>query len=246
MIMKRILQNRSKFSKRTLKEQNLAVLEVTNFAKGIIQSSLNKKIVFLVLLVVTVNLFAFVSADTECINEDCSVGISLNVMGSPSSFVGFVKDLTGGLISGANVEILGTGYSDTTINGFYNITQELSGVFDLRASKIGFLSQTKSNQLIEAGETKQVDFALAEVGRIKGNVVDFFAGTGINSANVTLILYGETLSSILTNSSGNFEFDNLAPGYYDLTVNATGYTFNTKPDIHVLGGQNTTINFWLW
>jgi len=206
----------------------------------------NKKIVFLVLLVVTVNLFAFVSADTECTNEDCSVGISLNVMGSPSSFVGFVKDLTGGLISGANVEISRTGYSYTTINGFYNITQELSGTFNLKASKIGFLSQTKSNQLIETGETKQVDFALAEVGRIKGNVVDFFISNGINNANVTLILYGETLSSTLTNSNGFYEFNDLAPGYYDITITKTGFSPISKPDVHVLGGKNTTVGFWMW
>jgi len=203
-------------------------------------------VLFLFLLVITLSLFSFVLSDNECVNGDCSVGVSLNVVGITSSFVGFVKDLTGGLISGANVEILGTAHSDTTINGFYNITQELSGVFDLKASKDGFLSQTKSNQLIGAGETKQVDFVLGQLGGIKGNVRDFFTSTGINNANLSLFLYDEFLDSTLTNASGYYEFKNLAPGYYDVNIEATGFTLNSKPDNPVLGGENTTVDFWLW
>lgn len=204
---------------------------------------MTKKIIFLILLVAT---FKFITSDTECTGQDCSVGFSLNSVGNPSPFIGFVSNLTGDLISGVNVEILGTGHSDTTTNGFYNITQGLSGTFNLKASKDGFLSQTKSNQLAEFGKTKQVDFLLAEEGSIQGSIVDFFTSNGIDNANVTLILYEETLDSTLTNSGGNFVFDNLAPGYYDLTANATGYTFNSKPDNHVLGGESTTVNFWLW
>ena len=40
--LKRILQNFSKFSTRTLKERNLAVSATANFANGIIQSSLKE------------------------------------------------------------------------------------------------------------------------------------------------------------------------------------------------------------
>ena len=203
-------------------------------------------VLFLFSLVITLSLFSFVLSDNECVNGDCSIGILINVIEIPSSFVGFVKDLTGGLISGANVEILGTSHSDITINGFYNLTQELSGTFNLKASKDGFLSQTKSNQLIGAGETKQVDFALGKLGRIKGSTVDFFTGNGINNANLSLFLYDEFLDSTLTNASGYYEFNNLAPGYYDVNAEATGFTLNSKPDNHVLGGENTTVDFWLW
>jgi len=203
-------------------------------------------ILFLFLLVLTVNLSVFALADTGCIDGSCSVGISINVIGTPSSFVGFVRNLTGGLITGAKIEALGTGYSSFTVNGFYNITQELNGEYDLRASKDGFLNQTRSNQLIGVGETKQPDFLLARTGNIKGSTLDFFSGTGIGSANVTLILYGETLSSALTNASGYYEFLDLAPGYYDMTIEKTGFNSLSKPDVHVLGGKNTTVNFWLW
>ena len=40
--LKRSLQNGLNFSKRSLKEQNLAVLEAANFADGLIQTSLNE------------------------------------------------------------------------------------------------------------------------------------------------------------------------------------------------------------
>ena len=188
----------------------------------------------------------FVIADTECVGGDCSIGISLNFAGNPSSFTGFVRDLTGDLISGANVEVLGTSHSDTTINGFYNITKDLSGLYSLMASADGYLSQIKSNHLAEFGETKQVDFNLGQLGGIKGNALDFFTSNGINNANVSLSLYDEFLNSTLTNSAGYYEFNGLAPGYYDINVEATGYTLNSKPDNHVLEGQNTTVDFWLW
>ena len=208
---------------------------------------MNKKIIFLVLFFVTVNLFVFVSADTECTNEDCSVGISLNVAGNPpGSFNGSIKALADGLIANANVSILETGDFTITPTGNYNLTGISEGIYSLRASADSYLSQTKTNQVIKSGITTTVDFELGQTGRIEGNVVDFFTNSVINNANVTLILYGETLSSSLTNSSGGYEFNNLAPGYYDITITKTGFSPLSKPDVHVLGGRNTTINFWLW
>lgn len=204
------------------------------------------KIGFLFLIAIALWLINFVIADTECIGGDCSVGISLNFAGNPSSFTGFVRDLTGNLISVVNVEILGNIYSDITIDGFYNITQDLGGLYDLKASKDGYLTQIKSNQLAKFGETKQVDFALGLSGKIKGNTVDFFSAVGINNANMSLFLYNKFLSSTLTNASGYYEFNDLAPGYYDINVEATGYNPNSKPDNHVLVGESTTVDFLLW
>ena len=197
---------------------------------------------FLLLLVITLN---FIVADTECVGEDCSVGFSLNVQQIPS-FNGSVRDLTGSLIPNSNVSVLGTIYSTLTPTGIYTITQDLSGLYGLTASKEGYLSQTKSNQLAEFGKTKQVDFNLGQLGGIKGNVLDFFTSTEINNANLSLFLYDEFLNSTLTNSTGYYEFLNLAPGYYDINIDATGFTLNSKPDNHVLGGENTTVDFWLW
>ena len=207
----------------------------------------NNRIKFLSLLLTAIALSSFsaVLADTECIGRDCSIGVSLDVQ-KTVAFNGTVKDVTGSLILNANVSVLSTGYSTLTPTGIYNITQDLSGLYSLIASAGGYLSQTKSNQLAEFGKTKQVDFNLGQLGRIKGNVLDFFTSTGINNANLSLFLYDEFLDSTLTNSTGYYEFNGLAPGYYDINVEATGYTLNSKPDNHVLEGQNTTVDFWLW
>ena len=193
----------------------------------------------------TLKSFTLISADTECIGEDCSVGFSLNVQ-QIIAFNGTVKDLTNILIPNSNVSVLGTGHSTITLNGIYAITGDLSGLHDLTASKEGYLSQTKFNQLAEFGKTKQVDFNLGQLGSIEGNVLDFFSAASINNANVSLFLYDEFLDSTLTNSTGYYEFNDLAPGYYDINIEAAGYDPNSKPDNHVLGGKNTTVSFWMW
>ena len=199
------------------------------------------KFLSLILFVITLN---FIIADTECIGG-CSVVVSLNVQ-QISSFNGTIRDLTGGLISNSNVSVLGTGYSALASTGIYVITQDLSGLYVLTASKDGYLSQIKSNQLAEFGKTKQVVFNLGHLGGIHGSIVDFFTSAGINNANLSLFLHDEFLSSTLTSSTGYYEFNSLAPGYYDINVEAVGYNPNSKSNVHVLGGQNTTVGFWMW
>lgn len=202
---------------------------------------------FFLLLLAIVMLSTFALADTECANTDCSIDVSINVTEEPSgAFAGSVRDLTGGLIANANVTVLGTNYSTVTATGNYTITEIPPGRYSLIALADGYLSQTKTNQLAVIGITTNVYFELSLVGLIKGNVLDFFTGNGINNANVTLSLFGEDISSALTNVNGYYEFTNLAPGYYDITLNAVGFTSNSKPDNQVLGGRNTTVNLWLW
>ena len=203
------------------------------------------KFLFLFLLLGIVSIF--VLADTECTNIDCSLDISINVVGGPNgNFSGSVISLSGGLIANANVAVLGTFYSTITATGSYTIDGVPVGIYSLKASADGRLSQTKTNHLIKEGVTTTVDFTLSPTGSITGYILDFFTSNAINNANVTLILFGGVLSSTLTNANGRYQFINLAPGYYDVNVTATGYNPNSKPDNQVLSGKNTTVNFWLW
>jgi len=193
------------------------------------------------------NIFSFALADTECTNGDCSVDVSINVVdASSAAFAGSVRDLTGGLIVNTSVTVLGTSYSTLAATGTYTLTGIPSGRYDLMASVDGYMSQTKTGQLAVAGITTTVDFALGRVGLIKGNVWDFWMGNGITDANVILSLYGADIGSTLTDANGYYEFADLAPGYYDISVSAVGYTANSKPDNQVLGGGDTTVNLWLW
>jgi len=204
------------------------------------------RIKFLFLLLIVANLSTFALADTECISKDCSIGVSINVVDSFAAFNGSVRDLTGGLITNVNVTVLGTGDSTVSTTGTYNMAVTISGLQDLTASADGYLSQTKTNQLAVTGVTTTVDFTLGQTGRITGNILDFFTGNGINNANVTLILYGDILSSTLTDANGYYEFISLESGYYDINVEATGFNSNSKSNNHVLVGENTTVNFWMW
>ena len=203
------------------------------------------KFLFLFLLLSIVSVFVF--ADTECTNIDCSLDISINVVGGPNgNFSGSVRDLSDGLVANANVAVLGTFYSTITATGEYTINGVPIGVYSLMASADGHLSQTKTNHLIKEGATTTVDFTLSPTGGITGYILDFFISNAINNANVTLILFGEVLNSTLTNADGYYQFINLAPGYYDINLTATGYTSNSKPSNQVLSGKNTTVNLWLW
>jgi len=196
-----------------------------------------KKIICLICLLIIV-VSTGIASDT--------LNVLLNVSVGGGAFAGSVKNLNGGLIPDANVTVVGTNFATITPTGNYNIDLVPSGSYSLRASADGHLSQTRTNQLIEAGITTTVDFALSPTGRIRGNVLDFFTSNGINNVNVTLIQFGEVLSSTLTDATGYYEFNNLAPGYYDLNFEAVGYTANSKTHNQVLGGQNTTVNLWLW
>ena len=204
-----------------------------------------QKNVVVLFLLAWILLFNFVLADTECIGRDCSIDIALSVQ-KISAFNGSVSNLTGYPISNANVSVLGTSYSTLTSGGIYNINEELSGYYDLMAFKNGYLSQSRYNQLAEYGETRQADFILGRLGGIKGNVRDFWTSSSIDNANLSLFLYDEFLNSTLTNAGGYYEFTGLAPGYYDIYVTKTGFNSAFKLNNQILGGANTTIDFWLW
>ena len=169
------------------------------------------------------------------------------VVDTTGDFAGTVRDLaTSILIANANVTVLNTNFSIVTPTGIYNLTGIPKGTYTLTASAENYLSQAITNHEIINGSVKVYDFVLAATGRIRGRVLDFFTSSGINNANMTLIQFGNILNSTLTNSSGYYEFSDLAPGYYDISVSATSYTDNSKPNIQVTGNKNTTINLYIW
>ncbi len=206
------------------------------------------RIKFLFLFLLASAFFNFAYADIECAAMDCSVNVSINVVGIMSiAFSGSVKDLYGTLITNSNVSALGTGYSTIATDGTYELNGGMpSGRYDLVASASGYLNQARTNQLTIDGTTAIIDFQLSLVSGVGGGVVDFWTGAGINNANVTLRQFGENIDSTLTNPAGFYSFTGLAPGYYDIYVSAAGYTSNSKPNNQVLGGQDSTVDLWIW
>ena len=141
---------------------------------------------------------------------------------------------------------MNTSFSVITPNGIFNFTGVPQGIHTSTASAEGYLTQKIINHEIINGTTNIYNFILTATGRFRGSIFDFFTGSGINNANVTLIQFGNILNSTLTNSSGYYEFGDLAPGFYDINITATGHTDNSKPNIHVLENKNTTVDLYIW
>ncbi len=147
--------------------------------------------------------------------------------GSISGMV--TKSADGTAISGALVEVvsgLSVVVSSTTdTGGNYSMTVA-TGTYDVRASKSGYQTQTKTRQVVITGQVTTVDFALIEttvpVYYIKGYVKDS-GGTGISG--VAMSLTGADVKSATTNSLGSYEFMNLSSGTYTVTPSKSGYTF---------------------
>ena len=79
-------------------------------------------------------------------------------------------------------------------------------------------------------------------GNISGFVSDYTnANTAIAGATVTLNSMGRTKA---TGSDGRYEFTDLGPGSYSISVSANEYQTTTK-QVTVYAGQNATCDFQL-
>ena len=74
-----------------------------------------------------------------------------------------------------------------------------------------------------------------EVGIIQGNVLEVETGKALAEATVTLRKMGDSLSvkKMLTDKNGNFEFDNLSVGFYQLAFTNIGFSGTTIDSINV-------------
>ena len=79
------------------------------------------------------------------------------------------------------------------------------------------------------------------LGSIYGEVTDRTTGEPIRNAEVTLSPSNKTA---ITGSSGTFEFINLEPGQYSVSVEADGYQYNNKM-VTVVAGESATCDFHL-
>ncbi|MEO6912293.1 MAG: carboxypeptidase-like regulatory domain-containing protein, partial [Edaphobacter sp.] len=75
-----------------------------------------------------------------------------------------------------------------------------------------------------------------------GHVVDS-AGASVAGANITLMLPATgTVRTSKTNKSGDYQFSQLLPGRYDLTVSSTGFATSKKTGLNLLVSQPATVN----
>ena len=152
---------------------------------------------------------------------------------------GTVRDSYGNLLDGATISA-GT-ESTASVLGSYSL-RLAPGTYDVTASLAGHYPQTVFGVAIETGNTSTANFTLVSVvGILRGTVRDQL-GTPIVGALVTLEGTGRTDT---TDSSGGYEFADVAPGDYEVTASAAGY-YSSGTTARVLPGEVTVADITLY
>ncbi len=163
-----------------------------------------------------------------------------------SSITGRVTNsVSGGGVSGASVSCSGPGSGSATsdASGYYTISGLVSGSYQVSASKIGYLSQTKS-ATVAAGGSATVNFQLQQqaVGSIKGRVTDV-SGRGVSKAFISCS--GPGSGSASSDANGNYTISGLVPGSYQVSASAIGYDPSSVVSVSVPAGGSVTANLQL-
>jgi len=156
---------------------------------------------------------------------------------------------TGAVLPGTTISIYSGGVLRLTVTtntgGIYLANWDLpSGVYVLAASKPGFLTQTKANVALTAGETTYVNFSLDRLC-IKGQVRAAASSTPIGGAVVRAYQSDVVKATATANASGIYELGGLALGTYTVVASGTGHVRQSKANIAVLRGEVTYVNFSL-
>lgn len=148
---------------------------------------------------------------------------------------------TGYGISGARVSISGTSlYGTTDSSGYYTINNIPVGTQQVVVTANGY--QTISGTVtIEANKTITVNGTMkresvAQTGTVTGRVVDYYTGSGIANAKVSI---GN--KTTYTNSSGYYTLSDVPAGSQYMTVGASGYN-SASGYIDVVAGGTITVN----
>ncbi|HUP19002.1 MAG TPA: SdrD B-like domain-containing protein [Gemmatimonadota bacterium] len=169
----------------------------------------------------------------------------------PSPTTGTVEGRVtdGGIgVAGATVDLLtpaGTALRTTTTDatGFYRFTAVEPGDYRVRGTVDGRTCGDVQTD-VDAGEVVVVNLACPPpTGAIGGQVTA--GGEGLGGAVVTVSQGGSVVGTATTGSSGTYLVSGLAPGAYEVAVEApTGFACPTEPvSAGVQSGQTTTVNF---
>ena len=159
---------------------------------------------------------------------------------------GTVTKSGGGAVAGATVAISGGSVATsvtvtTNSSGAYATNFIPVGTYTVTVSAAGFTTQSKT-ATVNTGQTTTVNFTLSSsggTGTLSGTVVNISSNAPISGATVSF-----SGGSTTTNSSGFYQFTNVAPGTYNVTAAHSGY-FSATQSATVSSGTTTTLNFKL-
>ncbi|MGA7988534.1 MAG: carboxypeptidase regulatory-like domain-containing protein [Candidatus Dormiibacterota bacterium] len=158
-------------------------------------------------------------------------------------FNGTVTDSTKAPIQGVTVTCNGCGVSSATTDssGNYSFGEIIApGTYSLTFNDTGYVTQTISGQVVNAGASTEVDAVMTTDGGIAGTVTDLQTSLPITGALVTCGLCPTTTAT--TDGSGRYAFTLVPNGTYTLVVTASGYVNRTVTGVGVTGPATTTRN----
>lgn len=167
---------------------------------------------------------------------------SLNfILGPAGTLAGYVRDGQGSSIQDAVVTVSPGGYSATTgVSGTYIITDISPGVYQVTASKAGYVEQIRSEISVQEGEVTICAFTLGlNMGTISGFVRDT-NGNPIQGADVVTDKGGFSTTS---GTDGSYILSNVTADTYSVTASKSNYQSQTKSGITVTAGQVTNCDF---
>jgi large repetitive protein len=186
------------------------------------------------------------------VSNDASI-VNFFLAPNPGSLEGLVTNAqTGTPISGANIQVrvldisgalIATVLSDS--NGQYLVTGLAPGIYTVVASASNFQTNAVSLQVV-SNQTVNGDISLEpNPGQLTGTVVNNIGGSPIVGATVNIVnSSGSIITTVLTDSSGMFMVDGLAPDNYTVNVFADNFQ-NGSVGALVLSDQSTPVSISL-
>jgi hypothetical protein len=156
---------------------------------------------------------------------------TVNLLPSPTlgSISGIVTDTaTGSALAGATVSVTGAINSQvvTGSDGIYQISDVTPGAVTVSASRTGYDTVNGSGTVTAGGVLTFSPglLALPTTGGIKGIVSDSGTGLPIQGALITMSPDPSGTGPLATNATGMFFQNNMEPGTYTISINATNYS----------------------
>lgn len=181
------------------------------------------------------------------LNLSTEVDFALN--GNPGAIAGIVRDsITTNPIMNALVGVFDgsvfVAFSTTNIIGAYSFFDLAPGNYTVIASAQGY--QTKAvGANVTSNVTTIVNFALDQPpGTIAGTVTDESTGNPIPGASINVVQGFTLITSVLTDTNGQYSISGFAPGNYTVIANAPNFSIAVV-GATVIANQTTVVNFAL-
>lgn len=180
---------------------------------------------------------------TVLANTTTTANIALQ--SNPGTIAGIITDDQGMLLSGAIIDVSANGVSIASAlsssSGAYQISGLPPGNYVVTVTGAGYQTFTIGVN-VQSGQTSTQNIILnPNPGQIQGTIFDSVSGLPIPNAIVQLLQNNVTITTVLTDSLGDFLLQNLAPGAYMIRISATGYE-TTNLSVIVISNQTTEID----